>query len=80
MPFCKRFGADTYLAGAGGRQYMQLEKYDATETKVIFQDYHHPFYEQLFAEFSPQLSVLDLLFNCGANSLDVIREGRCEGV
>jgi len=79
IQLCKRFGADTYLAGAGGRLYMQLEKYKETETNVVFQDYHHPDYEQLFAEFSPQLSVLDLLFNCGRKSLDVIRGGRHEG-
>ena len=79
IALCKRFGADTYLAGAGGRQYMQLEKYEETETKLVFQDYHHPAYEQLFAEFSPQLSVLDLLFNHGTKSLGVIRGGRHDG-
>jgi hypothetical protein len=79
IALCKHFGADTYLAGAGGRQYMRIEKFEETGTKVVFQDYHHPVYEQLFGEFSPQLSVLDLLFNYGTKSLDVIRGGRHEG-
>ncbi len=79
IALCKRFGADTYLSGAGGRQYMRIETFEETGTKVVFQDYHHPVYEQLFGEFSPQLSVLDLLFNYGTKSLDVIRGGRHEG-
>jgi hypothetical protein len=74
-----RFGADTYLAGAGGRQYMQVNKFRQTEVTVNFQDYQHPVYEQLFGEFSPQLSILDLLFNYGTKSLEVIRQGRREG-
>ena len=30
-----------------------------------FQDYQHPEYPQLFGEFIPRLSALDLLMNCG---------------
>lgn len=79
IELCMRFGADTYLAGAGGRQYMQVNKFRQTEVTVNFQDYQHPVYEQLFGEFSPQLSILDLLFNYGTKSLEVIRQGRREG-
>jgi hypothetical protein len=69
----KHFGADTYLAGAGGRDYMDLDRYGKNGVKVLFQEYHHPVYEQRFGAFEPFLSVLDLLFNHGPESLRILR-------
>jgi hypothetical protein len=69
----KYFGADTYLAGSGGRNYMEMEKYDRTSINVIFQDYKHPVYDQLFGDFLPYMSVIDLIFNHGDESLRILR-------
>jgi len=69
----KHFGSGTYLAGAGGRKYMDLEKYSKSGTKVIFQDFKHPSYSQLFGGFEPFMSVIDLIFNHGDKSLMIIR-------
>jgi len=69
----KHFRADTYLAGAGGRGYMDLDKYTQSGTEVIFQDFKHPVYSQLFGEFEPFMSVIDLIFNHGDKSLTIIR-------
>jgi len=76
IELCRRYGSKTYLAGAGGRTYMELERYRAAGVEVVFQDYQHPVYPQLFGEFTANLSVLDLLFNCGPDSLEIIRGGR----
>jgi hypothetical protein len=76
MELCRRLGADTYLAGQGGRGYMHPERFRSAGLEVVFQDYEHPSYPQLFGEFVPRLSTLDLLFNCGPDSLDIIRSGR----
>ncbi len=69
----KHFGADTYLAGSGGRDYMDLDRYARSGIKVLFQEYHHPVYEQLFGAFEPFMSVVDLLFNHGEESLKILR-------
>ncbi len=69
----KHFGADTYLAGSGGRDYMDLDQYERNGIKVHFQEYHHPVYEQLFGSFEPFMSVLDLLLNHGQDSLRILR-------
>ena len=69
----KHFGSDTYLAGAGGREYMDLEKYSKSGIKVLFQDFQHPVYSQLFGGFEPFMSVIDLIFNHGDKSLMIIR-------
>jgi len=69
----KYFGTDTYLAGSGGRNYMDMDRYDRNSIKVLFQDYRHPVYEQLFGDFLPYMSVIDLIFNHGDESLRILR-------
>ncbi len=69
----RHFGADAYLAGSGGHGYMDLEKYREGVVDVIFQEYRHPVYEQLYGDFEPFMSVIDLIFNHGKESLNIIR-------
>ena len=68
---CRKFGADTYLAGAGGRDYMDLSLFEAARIKVAFQDYRHPRYRQFTSEFTPFLSALDLIFHVGEEAAAV---------
>jgi hypothetical protein len=75
----KHFGADTYLAGGGGRSYMDLRRYEQNSIEVIFQEYHHPVYGQLFGPFEPFMSVVDLMFNHGKESLSILRAGGGKG-
>jgi len=72
----EHFKGDTYFAGIGGRQYMDLIKFRAKGVDVIFQDYKHPVYGQRFGEFVPYMSVIDLILNHGENSLSILRGRR----
>ncbi|MDP2104819.1 MAG: WbqC family protein [Desulfobulbaceae bacterium] len=69
----RHFDGKKYIAGSGGQGYMNLNTWSDAGIEVEFQDYHHPTYPQLFGPFEPNLSVLDLLFNCGPNSLNLLR-------
>lgn len=69
VDICKIVGADTYLAGADGRNYMDLEPFAQAGVNLVFQEYKHPAYAQLFAGFESHLSALDLSLNCGKDSL-----------
>ena len=73
IDICKKFSADTYIAGQGGEQYMEIELFKKENIDVIIQKYEHPVYPQLYGEFISQLSVIDLLFNCGDKSLAILR-------
>ncbi|MBI4531383.1 MAG: WbqC family protein [Candidatus Latescibacteria bacterium] len=73
---CQAIGATSYIPGAGGRNYMDMDVFNAYGIHVEFQEYHHPVYPQRFGEFIPNLSAIDLLFNCGPESLNVMRQGR----
>ena len=68
----RHFNGDVYLAGSGGRHYMDLQKYHLQGIEVKFQDYRHPEYEQLFGEFLPNMSVIDLILNHGDRSLSIL--------
>lgn len=72
ISIARQFNADTYLAGRGGRQYMDLDKYKKNGIKIIFQDYQHPVYDQLFGEFEPYMSVVDLILNHGDRSMSIL--------
>lgn len=72
LSICRALGADTYLSGVNGRRYLDLEQYAAHNITVIFQEFTHPTYPQLWGEFIPNLSVIDLLFNCGPRCLEIL--------
>jgi len=78
IDICKAVKADTYLSGQDGIKYMDLERFKARGIQVVIQDYHHPVYPQMFKGFESHMSVVDLLFNCGPNSLAIIKEGNSD--
>ena len=73
IDICKTLKGDKYLAGKDGSSYMNLELFDKEGIETIFQEFKHPVYDQLFGDFEPCMSAIDLLFNCGNNSLEILR-------
>lgn len=69
---CKMFKADTFYEGAAGRNYLGEKHFAGHGIRLEFQDYKHPVYNQLYGDFVPYLSVIDLLFNHGEESLSII--------
>jgi len=78
IAICQALGADTYLSGVGGRGYLDLGRFEAAGIQVRFQEFRCPTYPQRFGPFEPNLSIVDLLFNCGEGSLEILRQGRQE--
>lgn len=65
--------ADTYISGAEGINYLDMDLWNSTGLKIIFQKYTHPVYIQFNSpEFQPYMNILDLLFNCGPDSLSIL--------
>jgi WbqC-like protein family len=73
IDICKTLEGDTYLSGQDGAKYMDLERFKANGIEVIVQDFIHPEYPQLFGDFASHLSIVDLLFNCGPETLERIK-------
>lgn len=75
LDMCKQLGASTYIFGAQGRNYADVETFTAAGIQARFQDYKHPIYPQLHGQFEPYMSIIDLLFNVGPNSMQVLMSG-----
>ncbi len=75
LNMCKKLCADTYIFGSLGKDYANKEEFSDENIKLVFQDYNHPNYSQLHGEFVSNLSIIDLLFNCGKKSYDVLMSG-----
>jgi hypothetical protein len=72
---CLALGADEFLEGSAGRDYLTGEGeqlFRENGIQLTYQDYQHPVYRQLYGEFVPYLSVVDLLMNCGPESLNIL--------
>jgi hypothetical protein len=75
LDMCRKMGADLYIFGALGKDYAHKEAFDEAHVQLLFQDYAHPLYPQLHGDFVSHLSIVDLLFNCGDRSLEVLMSG-----
>ncbi len=72
LQLCRRTEADTYVSGPFGRDYLDLAAFARERIAVRFHDYRHPSYTQAFAGFEPYMAAIDLLFNHGPRSREVL--------
>ena len=78
IEICRWAGAHTYLAGAGGFNYMRLDRFGQEGIRVVRQEFSSPIYPQRYGRFEPNLYIVDMLFNCGPGSLEIIKGARKE--
>ena len=71
----QKVGKSVLYNGAASRDIIDLPRFRAEGLDVVFQDYRHPVYPQLWGDFVPYLSVVDLLMNCGSDSLEIMASG-----
>lgn len=75
LEICRRLNGDEFYEAAGGFDFIDKTLFENAGVKVTFQEYKHPVYSQLHGEFVSHMSVIDLLFNEGPKSLDIILSG-----
>jgi hypothetical protein len=66
------FGADTFLEGDAGKNYVNEALFAGKGITLEYHGYRHPVYHQLHGDFIPYMSVVDLLFNHGRDSLEIL--------
>ncbi len=82
---CKAIGADTYVSGRGGKNYMDESLFGKNNLKLEYQRYTPKPYPQRFTQsFIPDLSIIDALFNLGPDAFEIITDsekliGQSEG-
>lgn len=70
----KGVGGTRYLTGTGkgSLRYLDEDIFKRAGITVIYQSFVHPVYPQQWGEFVPNLSAIDLLFNCGTGARAVL--------
>lgn len=76
LDICRKVGATAFHGGMGGsRTYLDKSAFDAAGMGVVWQEFRHPVYPQCGSgPFIKGLSVLDVLFNCGPRSAEILRQ------
>ena len=82
LDMCKKLKAKQIIFGENGKHYVDINSFEKDNIKIIFQDYSHPEYKQCFQKngFLSHLSIIDLLFNEGNRSKDIIMSGNLQKV
>ncbi|NIM96501.1 MAG: hypothetical protein GTO24_00030 [candidate division Zixibacteria bacterium] len=68
-----------FYEGSAGKNYIDVDVFEKNGISITFQDYNHPKYPQRYGDFISHLSIIDLLFNCGPESLNILTGGRAKG-
>ena len=69
LEICKIFKATNYITGESSKNYLNDLEFKNESIEVHYEDYsNYPTYKQNWGEFIHQVSIVDLLFNCGLNS------------
>lgn len=69
-------GGDRYYSGAFALdQYLDADLFEAAGIGLELQDWQAPVYPQLHGPFIADLSIVDLLMNCGPDSLGILLGG-----
>ena len=72
---CKSLGATQYITGHGAANYLDHNLFDQVGIEVCYMHYEKVAYPQLHGEFTPFVSALDLVANCGQAGVECIRSG-----
>jgi hypothetical protein len=79
VDICQKLHCRHYLSAPGSREYIEeSQAFTKAGIEVSYHNYEPPTYQQLFGTFEPYLSIIDLLFNEGERSLEILRKNRKE--
>lgn len=75
LSICRNAGANEYLTGPSGLSYLDSEKFAAEGIKITTADYSgYPEYNQPWPPFSHYVSIIDLIFCEGGESLKYMKK------
>jgi len=73
---CEEAGGTCYVSGPAARQYLDHEPFEKKRIRLEWFNYqNYPTYPQLWGAFVHEVSIIDLLLNCGENSRHYMKAG-----
>ena len=74
LNICNKMNATTYLSGPSGKYYLDKEIFSNANISLDFHQYTPPEYSS--PDYTPYMSSLDIIMNCGYGSRDIILGSR----
>lgn len=72
VDLCEAVNCDVYVTGHGALNYLNHQQFDDKGISVRYMDYKRVPYEQGHGEFTPYVSILDAMANCGERTRDLL--------
>lgn len=73
IEICNELNCTHFINGPSSKKFLNLDLFKENKIEVEFINYIYPEYKQLYIPFCHNVSILDLIFNCGSNSIKYIR-------
>lgn len=74
VDLCKQVGATEYISGRAAKVYINEELFKKDQIKLSYMNYEgYPEYRQRFPPFEHNVSILDLIFNEGENTIKFMK-------
>lgn len=80
LQIVRKLHGSTYITGLGALKYLDHDKFDSFGISVEYMDYRKTPYPQMFGEFTPFVSALDLIANCGKDGSRFISSSTGKGL
>ncbi len=74
LDVCRKLGASHFLAQRSAGKYFDTTIFQSAGIQLMFFNPRPPVYPQLWGAFIANLSVFDLLFNCGPAACDILKK------
>jgi hypothetical protein len=75
LDMVRSLGGTIYITGLGARNYLDHQLFEDAGIRVEYMDYQKRPYPQLNGEFTPYVSILDLIANTGKEGINWIQSG-----
>lgn len=78
---CRQAGATEYISGPSAKEYINERLFQENGIKLTYMDYTgYPEYNQLFAPFKHEVSIIDLILNEGPNAKNFMKSFKQEAL
>lgn len=74
LDMCLKLKAKKFIFGEQGQSYCDKESFKVNSIDISFQKYNHPTYKQRSKKFIENISIIDLLFNEGKDSKNILMQ------
>ena len=74
VDICTQVNASCYISGIGGKNVVDESLFKNSNIKLTYENSIHPNYNQIHGNFKKNMSIIDLIFNEGEKSSEILKK------